>query len=661
MQNYLKNQTSPYLLQHADNPVNWYPWCEEAFERAKTEDKPVFLSIGYSTCHWCHVMAHESFEDEETAEILNKYFIAVKVDKEERPDLDSIYMAVCQAFTGSGGWPTTIFLTPHQRPFFAGTYFPKTAQYGQPGLKEILLAIAKKWENNREELIKSADTIVKELKCQMTDKNMAVKKKDLDKGMEDEKHNLLIQEAFTIYKQTYDEKYGGFGWAPKFPTPHNLLFLMQYYEKTGDEEAMKMVEKTLLQMYRGGIYDHIGGGFCRYSTDEKFLVPHFEKMLYDNALLILTYCKAYQITKKYIYCDVAEKTASYILREMTSPEGGFYSAQDADSEGVEGKFYLFEADEMIDLLGGVVGNDFNQYFDITEEGNFEGKNIPNILKNPLADKRLDEYIPIVYEYRKKRNSLHTDDKVLTSWNGLMIGALCWLYRITENKEYLEAAKTAQKFVEDKLWEGDTLFVSYAKGMHGKRGFLDDYANEIFAMTALYEATLDSSYRQKIRMLYGKVVTDFYDEKNGGFFLYGKENEQLILRPKETYDGAIPSGNSIMAYNLVHLHIITDGLNYKNLAKQHLLFLSRQAKNYPAGQSVFLMALSDFIMQPEKVRIVLKDGQRAEELSCKIPLNMVITVLEEETEEYPLVNDRTTFYICRGHSCLPPVNELKENK
>ncbi len=367
MKNYLFNQTSPYLLQHADNPVNWYPWCEEAFERARSEDKPVFLSIGYSTCHWCHVMAHESFEDEEIAEILNQYYIAIKVDKEERPDIDSIYMSVCQAFTGSGGWPTTIIMTPEQKPFFAGTYFPKTSRYGQIGLKELLLAVYEQWKVDRKELLESADEIIAFLNRQTTVGNNI--------------NMQLLDSAFEIYKSIFDDKFGGFGEAPKFPTPHNLLFLMQYYEKNGNKDALKMVEKTLLQMYRGGMFDHIGGGFSRYSTDRYFLVPHFEKMLYDNALLILAYCRAYQITKKQVYCDVAEKTATYILREMTSPEGGFYSAQDADSEGVEGKYYLLEPDEIIELLGEKKGKEFNQYFDITDRGKFEGKNIPNLLKS----------------------------------------------------------------------------------------------------------------------------------------------------------------------------------------------------------------------------------------------------------------------------------------
>ena len=437
MLNHLKNQTSPYLLQHADNPVNWYPWCNEAFERAEREDKPIFLSIGYSTCHWCHVMAHESFEDAQIAEILNQHFISIKVDKEERPDIDSIYMSVCQAFTGSGGWPITIFLTPQQKPFFAGTYFPKTARYGQIGLKELLEAIQEKWKNDRGELLESAEEVLAFLQ-----QRSAVRVRNVSsvKDSKNAAETQLISTAFEIYKRTFDKAYGGFGEAPKFPTPHNLLFLMKYYEKSHEEEALKMVEKTLLQMYRGGMYDHIGGGFSRYSTDLLFLVPHFEKMLYDNALLILAYCKAYRITGKRIYCDVAERTADYILREMTSPEGGFYSAQDADSEGVEGKYYLFEPLEIIAILGEKAGEEFNRYYDITEKGNFERKSIPNLLRNDTATELLNSLLPnspqnampqnlnaclqTVYEYRKNRYALHLDDKILTSWNGLMIAAMC---------------------------------------------------------------------------------------------------------------------------------------------------------------------------------------------------------------------------------------------
>jgi len=643
MQNHLKNQISPYLLQHVNNPVDWYPWCEEAFERASVEDKPVFLSIGYSTCHWCHVMAHESFEDEEIAKILNQHFISIKVDKEERPDIDSIYMSVCQAFTGSGGWPTTIFLTPDQKPFFAGTYFPKTARYGQIGLADLLVAIQKKWETDRTALLKSAEEVV----------SLLGRKTEAKEEVNEE----LLDTAFEFYKRTFDGEYGGFGDAPKFPAPHNLLFLMRYYEKNKQKEAMEMVEKTLLQMYRGGMFDHIGGGFSRYSTDRYFLAPHFEKMLYDNALLILAYCKAYQVTKKEIYRDIAEKTASYILREMTSEEGGFYSAQDADSEGVEGKYYLFEPSEIFRILGEELGAKFNRHFDITEKGNFEGKNIPNLLKSAEEENMFEQHLPALYEYRKKRYSLHLDDKILTSWNTLMITAMCYLYRITKKETYLAAAKKAQNFIENALCKSGTLYVSYRKSQRSKKGFLDDYANEIFALLALYEATLENDYLEKARTFSDKAISDFYDKEQGGFYLYGKDNESLILRTKETYDGAIFSGNSAMAYNLVQLHLLTGEEKYGELARQQLSFMSGEAEHYPPAYAMFLMALLEYTDFPDKITVVKKAKEQLPNLSCQIPLNTVIQILDEPTKEYPLKNDKTTFYVCKGRSCQPPTNEL----
>jgi len=642
--NKLANQTSPYLLQHADNPVNWYPWSGEAFLRAKQEDKPIFLSIGYSTCHWCHVMAHESFEDEQIAEILNKHFISIKVDKEERPDIDSIYMSVCQAFTGSGGWPTTIFMTSEQKPFFAGTYFPKNAKYGQIGLKELLLLIHEKWINDRERLLESSDRIVRAL----SEYSHA----------EGDVNDKLIKEAFDIFNRTFDEKYGGFGGAPKFPTPHNLLFLMNYYEKNKNEKALEMVEKTLLQMYRGGIFDHIGGGFSRYSTDSHFLVPHFEKMLYDNALLIMAYCKAYQITGKSVYCDVAKKTASYIVREMTSSDGGFYSAQDADSEGVEGKYYLFEPFEIIRILGEKVGAEFNRYFDITESGNFEGKNIPNLLSSNIIDKRFEENLLPIYDYRKNRCPLHLDDKILTAWNALMIAAMCNLYRITKNADYLKVAKNAQEFIEDKLCENDILYVSYREGKRSEKGFLDDYAYEIFALIALYEATYESAYLERAKQFCDTAIYNFYDKKQGGFFLYGKEHERLILCPKENYDGAVFSGNSAMAYNLVKLYLLTGEKKYGDMAEQQIRFECSEADRYPAGYTMFLVALSDYIEPPCKITVVVKNKNELKELPYRVPLNTIVYVLNEPTKEYPLKNDKMTFYVCEGHTCYPAVNELE---
>jgi len=660
MQNFLKNETSPYLLQHADNPVNWYPWCKEAFERAKKEDKPVFLSIGYSTCHWCHVMAHESFEDEKTAQILNEHFISIKVDKEERPDIDSIYMSVCQAFTGSGGWPTTIFLTPDQKPFFAGTYFPKKAKYGQIGFQDLLLAVWEKWKTDRKTLLDSAEDVISHLK----QKNEDVLGNQGSEMIEDA-DVLLIETAFRHYTRLFDSKNGGFGRAPKFPTPHNLLFLLRYYERSGKKEALDMVEKTLIQMYRGGIFDHIGGGFSRYSTDDYFLAPHFEKMLYDNALLIMSYCKAYQITGKSIYYVVAKKTADYVLREMTSKEGGFYSAQDADSEGVEGKYYLLEPKEIIQVCGEEEGKRFNQYFDITDRGNFEGKSIPNLLKqDDLAassnrfEQEYEESKKKIYEYRKKRYHLHLDDKILTSWNGLMISAMCDLYRVSGDRSYLEAAVKAQDFIEENLCKEDILFVSFREGKRSEKGFLDDYANEIFALIHLYEATFNTYYLKKAKMFCQKVMDSFYDKEKGGFYLYGEDNETLILRPKETYDGAVFSGNSAMAYNLVKLFYLTGEEKYSEAAEKQLKFLVSEARDYPIGYAMFLIALLDYDNAPDKVTIVVKEKEDLKNLRCRIPLDTVICVLEKPTKDYSLLNDRTTFYVCKGHSCLPPVNELK---
>ena len=414
MSNRLKNETSPYLLQHAENPVDWYPWCDEAFERARREDKPVFLSIGYSTCHWCHVMAHESFENTATAEILNRYFIAVKVDREERPDIDSVYMSVCQAFTGNGGWPMSIFMTWDKRPFLAGTYFPVRSQYGMPGFSHVLYAVADQWNSGRSGLLRSADQIISHLKQAGSGDIHSNKNTDTDNQAVCED---LPKLAVKLFSDSYDSIYGGFGNAPKFPAPHNLLFLTLYAEQNDRPDVLEMVERTLVQMRKGGIFDHIGFGFSRYSTDRYFLAPHFEKMLYDNALLIMAYAAVYDVTQNRFYLDTAEKTAQYVLREMTAPDGGFYSAQDADSEGEEGKYYTFRPDEVTAVLGMKKGKRFAQAFDITAGGNFEGVNIPNLLKNDDPDDALNdalsggfrEELQKLYDYRRDRFRLHLDE------------------------------------------------------------------------------------------------------------------------------------------------------------------------------------------------------------------------------------------------------------
>ncbi len=643
MSNHLKDETSPYLLQHAENPVDWYPWSKAAFDKAKKEDKPIFLSIGYSTCHWCHVMAHESFEDREIADILNKYFVCIKVDKEERPDIDSIYMAVCQAFTGSGGWPTSIFMTADQKPFFAGTYFPKTIKYGTVGLRELLLTVQDKWRNNRKALLNSAEEIIR-----------ALNQPNLSSAQADEK---IPNDAVKQYKKSYDHKFGGFGNAPKFPAPHNLWFLMEYSQKYGDSEALKMAEMTLIKMYSGGLFDHIGYGFCRYSTDQYYLVPHFEKMLYDNALLILAYCKAYEITKKPIYREIAEKTAFYILSEMTSPDGGFYSAQDADSDGEEGKYYLFTPEEIMGILEKKDAIAFNEYYGITKDGNFEGKNIPNLLHTKAFTDSFDVFLPKIRDYRRERNRLHTDDKILTSWNSLMIAALCALYRVSHKAEYLHAAKRSQQFIENKLCKEETLYVSFRSGKHSNKGFLDDYASYAFALLFLYDATLEAKFLDRAQQMTKKAIIDFYDSEHGGFYLYGKENETLIFHPKESYDGAIPSGNSFILYDLVRLNNLKQNQKIEKILKPQLDFMAGEAEKYPAGHAMFLIALMNYLDPPTMITVAKKDADNLTNLPFIVPLDSLVRVVDGLTKEYPLLNNQTTYYLCKNHRCLPPMNRL----
>ncbi len=640
MSNQLNKSTSPYLLQHAENPVNWYMWSDEAFETAKKENKPIFLSIGYSTCHWCHVMAQESFEDEKTAEILNKNFISIKVDREERPDIDTVYMAVCQAFTGSGGWPTSIFMTWDKKPFFAGTYFPVQSRNGMPGFSDLLTAIAEQWEDNRAGLLKSAEDIISHLK------------KSESSSISDKSENL-IDNAVEHFKRSFDSIHGGFGRAPKFPTPHNLMFLMMYAKYNPNSDTMKMVEKTLLQMRKGGIYDHIGGGFSRYSTDKYFLAPHFEKMLYDNAFLIIAYSAAYSLTNNHVYLNTAKETADYVLREMTSPDGGFYSAQDADSEGVEGKFYTFSLDEIMNVLE-EQGQRFAEVFDITAKGNFEGVNIPNLLKSNDIDTDFSEEFQKLYEYRRNRTRLHLDDKILLSWNSMMIAAMAMLYRISHKEQYLQAAQNAQQFLERNLYDGSQFYTSYRDGKRSDKAFLDDFAYYAFALIELYNSTLDSAYLNKAEKFCNEAVKRFADE-NGGFFLCQSDNSELFMNPKETYDGAIPSGNSVMAYNFVRLYQLTDDEKYRELAEKQFAFLSAQAAEYPAAHSLFLLSKLLYENRPEHITIVLKGKTDLSEILERLPLLANVSVVQE-SERYPLLNDKTTYYVCRGYMCLPPANE-----
>ena len=635
--NHLKNETSPYLLQHADNPVDWYPWCGEAFERAKSEDKPVFLSIGYSTCHWCHVMAYENFENSETAELLNKNFISVKVDREERPDIDSVYMTVCQAFTGSGGWPMSVFMTWDKKPFFAGTYFPPTPRFGMPSFRDVLNAVTMQWGTEREKLIQSAENITDMLKNTESVKTNKV-------------NGDIVETAAEMLRKSYDSIYGGFGSAPKFPIPHELMFLMYYVKINSDETAQKMAEKTLIQMRKGGIFDHIGGGFSRYSTDRYFLAPHFEKMLYDNALLIIAYSAMYSLTSSKVYLETTIKTADYILCEMTSPEGGFYSAQDADSEGVEGKYYTFSVDEITSVLGDK-GKHFSETFDITEHGNFEGVNIPNLLKSGDLDTDFEAEFQKLYEYRKKRTKLHLDDKILLSWNSMMIAAMSMLYRVSHEEKYLRAAANAQCFIEGNISDGERLYTSFRDGKRSDTAFLEDYAYYIAALIEMYNSTLDNKYLMRAEELCAEAVKRFSD-KNGGFNMC--ETTELFKNPKELYDGAVPSGNSIMAYDLIRLHQLTEKEEYRECAEKQLDFMSAQSQDYPSGHCMFLLAKLLNEAPPPRVIISAKGSPDISNL----PFLANVTVVQADNK-YPLLNERTTFYVCRGNTCLPPSNMLSE--
>lgn len=635
--NHLKNETSPYLLQHADNPVDWYPWCGEAFERAKSEDKPVFLSIGYSTCHWCHVMAYENFENSETVELLNKNFISVKVDREERPDIDSVYMTVCQAFTGSGGWPMSVFMTWDKKPFFAGTYFPPTPRFGMPSFRDVLNAVTMQWGTEREKLIQSAENITDMLKNTESVKTNKV-------------NGDIVETAAEMLRESYDSIYGGFGSAPKFPIPHELMFLMYYAKINSDETAQKMAEKTLIQMRKGGIFDHIGGGFSRYSTDRYLLAPHFEKMLYDNALLIIAYSAMYSLTGTKKYLETAMKTAEYVLREMTSPEGGFYSAQDADSEGVEGKYYTFTLDEIMSVLGDK-GKHFSETFDITEHGNFEGVNIPNLLKSGDLDTDFEAEFQKLYEYRKKRTKLHLDDKILLSWNSMMIAAMSMLYRVSHYEKYLCAAENAQRFIEENMSDGEHIYTIFRDGKRSDTAFLEDYAYYIAALIEMYNSTLDNKYLMRAEELCAEAVKRFSD-KNGGFNMC--ETTELFKNPKELYDGAVPSGNSIMAYDLIRLHQLTEKEEYRECAEKQLDFMSAQSQDYPSGHCMFLLAKLLNEAPPPRVIISAKGSPDISNL----PFLANVTVVQADNK-YPLLNERTTFYVCRGNTCLPPSNMLSE--
>ena len=660
MANRLKQEKSPYLMQHGENPVDWYPWCEEAFQKATREDKPIFLSIGYSTCHWCHVMAHESFADSEVADLLNREFISIKVDREERPDIDAVYMSVCQAMTGSGGWPLTIFMTPEQKPFFAGTYFPKYGGYGRFGLMDLLERVADLWKNNREELLRAGSQITAAINQEQT-------------GNGQKPNRSLVERAYSQLAKRFDHKWGGFGAAPKFPTPHNLLFLMRYADTLQESNAMKMAEITLEDMAKGGIFDHIGGGFSRYSTDEMWLVPHFEKMLYDNTLLLIAYTKAYQHTKKESFADTADRTAGYILRELTDEEGGCYCGQDADSDGVEGKYYVFTPEEVKTVLGEADGVEFCRLYDITDSGNFEGKSIPNRIYSSgngwdMDDPRLEK----LYDYRLNRTKLHKDDKILLSWNAWAMLALAKAGQVLEEPSYLDAAVRIHVFIERKMVDGnDRLYLRYRDGDAAYVGQLEDYAVYALALLELYRVTFDAKYLQAAVHRTKQMVELFEDKAKVGYFMTAYDGEQLIARPKETYDGAMPSGNSVAAIVLQTLASLTGERSWQAAADRQLSFLAGEIGEYPSASCFGVLAMMDALYPHRELVCATSDGlpdelknylklHPSDDLQVLLKTKRNAETLAEcapFTKDYPIPEQGAMYYLCENGACKAPVSDF----
>lgn len=666
VENRLIREKSPYLLQHAHNPVNWYTWGVEAFAKAGAEDRPVFLSIGYSTCHWCHVMAHESFEDTQVASALNAGFVCIKVDREERPDIDAVYMAVCQALTGSGGWPLTILMTPKQKPFWAGTYLPKTARYGSMGLLELLAAVLEQWKTDREKLLIAGEEITSFLRQSQRKVSSDV-----------EPDRLMLRAAFQWFEQSYDVKWGGFGEAPKFPAPHNLLFLLRFSALEKNNSARRMAEYTLEQMARGGIFDHIGGGFSRYSTDERWLVPHFEKMLYDNALLAMAYLEMFRQTRRPVFRRVAERTLRYVLRELTNADGAFYCGQDADSDGVEGKYYVITLQEITQVLGKSDATAFCDWFGITEKGNFEGKSIPNLLDNPHWEEtvpQMDALCKKLYGYRFSRTRLHKDDKVLTSWNALMIVALAQAGWILHAPKYLQDARAAQHFLNEHLIDArGRLLLRWRDGEAAIDGQLNDYAFSAFALLILYQTTFEVTYLQQACRTAAQMLDLFFDADGGGLCLYSKDAEQLIQRPKEAYDGAMPSGNAIAALVLARLFQLTGDTSWQATCAKQMSWLAEQAQSYPAGHCAALLAFAEVLYPMRELVCVVAEEALPADLQIFLQedtheLTVIIKTKENQhvlaeaapfTKDYPIPKSGVVYYLCENGACSSPTSSLQK--
>ncbi len=656
MSNRLARERSPYLLQHAENPVDWMPWGPEAFRRAREEDKPIFLSIGYSTCHWCHVMAHESFEDGQVAQLLNRDYVCVKVDREERPDVDSVYMEACTALNGSGGWPLTIVATPEGKPFFAATYLPKNNRGGSLGLLSVLTVLARKWRQDREELLLAGDEISSWLS----------KPRPAGQGEPDEG---FLKTAVEQFKSSFDEENGGFGSAPKFPSAHNLLFLLRYAKLSGDKAARHMAERSLQQMFRGGIFDHFGGGFARYSTDRAWRVPHFEKTLYDNALLALAYTEAWQEGHLALYRQAAEATLDYCLRELQSPEGGFWCGQDADSGGEEGGAYLFTPREVTQVLGEDPGRHFAECYDITEAGNTgrSGKSVPNLLLNErwnLLPEGYDDCREKLRLYRERRSALAADTKILTAWNGLMLMALAKAARCFDDRRYLDRARRLADFLRAHAFDGPELRACVYGTENRFDARLEDYAFYALGLLELYEADYDLASLELALKLAGQIPERFA-APGGGYYRTAQGAEALLKRPMELFDGAMPSSNCACALLFDQLSRLTGEARWRQAAWEQLGFLCRGAAGYPAGLAFGLIALLSVVYPTRELVCVSEEPPAALKsiLARYAPGLSVILKRPSESEalaalapftrEMTLIDGKPTFYVCSGGTCGLP--------
>lgn len=652
--NLLIKEKSPYLLQHASNPVMWYPWGNDAFKKARLENKPILLSIGYSTCHWCHVMAHESFEDEAIASVINEHFIAIKVDREERPDIDHVYMSAVTGMTGQGGWPLTVFLTPDAKPFYGGTYFPPYAKWGSPGFNDVLLSIIQAWKNQPGEIEVTAAQLIAHLSQTRAFQDSA----ELDIG--------ILKKVFSAMQGQFDSQNGGFGSYPKFPMGHNLSLLLRIYKSLSDAKALLMVEQTLKSMACGGIYDHLGGGFHRYATDAKWHLPHFEKMLYDQALLIIAYAECFQVTGDYFYAQVVEETVSYVLRDLTSEQGAFFSAEDADSDGHEGKFYVFSYQEVIDVLGQEEAIAFINAYGINKEGNVEHdphgdfikQNVLSLnIKATRDDGLLNKCRKQLLAYRNKRNRPHLDDKVLTDWNGLMIAALSIAGAVFNRIDYLQAAERSADFIITYLSTGEgRLLHRWRDSEAGIEGMLDDYAFFIFGLLSLYESTGQGRFLTHAQKYADAMVAIFLDKDMGGFYMTPEDLEHQLFRPKTIYDGALPSGNSVAAMALKKLYQLTGIEMYNIYLRKLLVCFYAEVKNHPLGFTYYLQALDYFLSPSVELKVTI-DTTDKESISSlrKIVFKRFIP---HKSVSYRDFDGQLRIDLCQAGTCLPPFSNLE---